>query len=550
MISLIANPGEKDCRDEGGRCQSNGVPCENGTIMTGLCLWGAKIKKECCVKDLDLTCIEKGGTCQHRVHVACRPPTSLGYFSGECDKGYTGKRKCCRDKWLQLIVRLRSLKLLNRHWTRGHIIDSYLETAIRNTSRQRLHTGTMADKVPMTTKEREKLIESSSRPMSEEERRELMRKLDEDLDAFVKHAQEKGKKETPSENKSIDELVHELKQHPAFLEEIDYSQPLSPDIEALMALKFESEDSTANAESYKEDGNYEFKKKAYRVAADNYTTGIKCASPNRELNAVLYTNRAATQFHLGNYRSSIQDCVFARRFKPDHFKAIMRGALCCMELKKAEDTIQWCDAGLLLQPKNEKLLEMRLRADKLLRSQERDRRKEAVKERKENEEERKLLTAIQSRGIRLAGIKKEQAEKLDPLLLSSLETQHPGGCKVHLDDNGSLHWPVLLLYPEYCETDLIQACAENSRLIDHINHMFGPDVEPAPWDKDRTYTPDKLEVYFEDREKEKLYKVDKSNTLLKCLQHKKYTVHGGTPTFILLVRNSKFRDIFLGRYKT
>ena len=32
------------------------------------------------------------------------------------------------------------------------------------------------------------------------------------------------------------------------------------------------------------------------------------------------------------------------------------------------------------------------------------------------------------------------------------------------------------------------------RLIDHITHMFGADVEPPPWDRERTYTPDTINV--------------------------------------------------------
>ena len=33
---------------------------------------------------------------------------------------------------------------------------------------------------------------------------------------------------------------------------------------------------------------------------DNYTEGVKCRCPDRSLNAILYTNRAAAQFHIGN----------------------------------------------------------------------------------------------------------------------------------------------------------------------------------------------------------------------------------------------------------
>lgn len=56
---------------------------------------------------------------------------------------------------------------------------------------------------------------------------------------------------------------------------------------------------TAKAEAYKEDGNHEFKKKQYHIAVDNYTEGIKCKCPDKQLNAILYTNRAAAQFYRG-----------------------------------------------------------------------------------------------------------------------------------------------------------------------------------------------------------------------------------------------------------
>ena len=54
-----------------------------------------------------------------------------------------------------------------------------------------------------------------------------------------------------------------------------------------------------NATSYKEDGNLNFKRKKYRWAIDNYTAGLKEMAKDKELNAVLYTNRAAANFHIG-----------------------------------------------------------------------------------------------------------------------------------------------------------------------------------------------------------------------------------------------------------
>ncbi len=56
-----------------------------------------------------------------------------------------------------------------------------------------------------------------------------------------------------------------------------------------------------NAESFKDDGNHNFKFKKYRWAIDNYTAGIKQMSADKELNAILYTNRAAANFRIGNH---------------------------------------------------------------------------------------------------------------------------------------------------------------------------------------------------------------------------------------------------------
>ncbi len=46
-----------------------------------------------------------------------------------------------------------------------------------------------------------------------------------------------------------------------------------------------------------------------------------------------------------------------------------------------------------------------------------------------------------------------------------LETHHPSAAKVRLDDEGKLHWPVMFLYPEYGQTDLIEAFSEDVRLV-------------------------------------------------------------------------------------
>ena len=90
----------------------------------------------------------------------------------------------------------------------------------------------------------------------------------------------------------------------------------------LQDLKYSPDENTPDelAKNYKEDGNFNFKCKKYRFAVASYTEGLKAKSTDLEINTQLLTNRAAAQFHIGNYRSSLLDCQMALRFTPDHMK--------------------------------------------------------------------------------------------------------------------------------------------------------------------------------------------------------------------------------------
>jgi len=390
-----------------------------------------------------------------------------------------------------------------------------------------------------------------SRDMTDESRAEMTQKLQDDLEDFVAERSKeaiKNKKNAPEDTRSTDEIWEELKNHPCFLKEIDYTKPLPPEIEGLMALKYESEDPVASAISYKEDGNEEFKKKKYKISIANYTEGITIKCPDKEVNAVLYTNRAAAQFHIKNYRTSFNDCIFARKFKPDHVKAITRGAHCSSEMRRYGDCIRWCDAVLMMEPENSAILKLRVDADKGLRAQERDARKKAAQERREEEEDNKLLKTIQDRGVSVASLKVDKDSKINPLLLTALESHNPSGAKVHLDKEGTLHWPVIFFYPEHAQTDFISAFDENACFCDHLSHMFSTEAPPASWDLDSKYKPQDIEIFFENIDEEKLYKINSESSLLAAIRHKKYKVYAGTPGFILIVRGSKFAKEFFTRY--
>ncbi|XP_051987144.1 tetratricopeptide repeat protein 4 [Xyrauchen texanus] len=344
-------------------------------------------------------------------------------------------------------------------------------------------------------------------------------------------------------------------------EEIDPTK--DPDLACIQSI-IHDDDRTPEeqAMSIKDEGNEYFKEKNYKKAVVSYTAGLKKKCSDMELNTVLYTNRAAAHFHLGNMRSAFNDATAAKKLKPDHIKAIVRGAQCCMELCHYAEASQWCDEGLRLLPTDKKLQDLRAKADKMKREVERDARKAKVKAKKEQNEREALLTAIKERGIKLLKPEPPQhkgsdsedndgdggsSRALADLELDGISSHETMGAQVYMDELGVLHWPVLFLYPEHRQTDFISAFCENSSFMDHLAVMFGEEL--PPWDTERKYQPQNLQLFFEDREKGNFYQVNLEKSLLNILQHQRCFVKAGTPCFIVLVSKSPFSKQFLSGKK-
>lgn len=179
---------------------------------------------------------------------------------------------------------------------------------------------------------------------------------------------------------------------------------------------------------------------------------------------------------------------------------------------------------------------------------------------KEQNEKEALLTAIKERGVKLLKTKPLRhrgsdsedddggsSRALADLELDGISSQEATKARVYMDEQEVLHWPVLFLYPEHSQTDFISAFCENSSFMDHLAVMFGEEL--PPWDSERKYQPQNLQLFFEDPEKGNLYQVDLEKSLLNVLQHKRCLVKAGTPSFIVLVSGSPFSEQFLSGKK-
>lgn len=126
-------------------------------------------------------------------------------------------------------------------------------------------------------------------------------------------------------------------------------------------LQFGDDNLRAIAEVHKNEGNDEYKKNNFNSAIFFYTEGIKVNCKDEDLNAKLYSNRAAAHFNLGNYSETVSDAKIAIELKPSYLKAFVRGASACIQLKKFKEANTWCDEGLTIDPNNQTLLELRER---------------------------------------------------------------------------------------------------------------------------------------------------------------------------------------------
>lgn len=373
-------------------------------------------------------------------------------------------------------------------------------------------------------------------PMTDEERLALCQKLDQELDDFINGLERKRYTDGWSE----DTWEEEMDKHPFFMKDTPADGELSPLAEGLAKLKYDPSENTALelATNYKEDGNFNFKHKNYRLAIMGYTEGIRIKCGDAEMDASLYNNRAASHWQLKNYRSSLADSEKALTYNPKHAKARLRAAKSALEVAKYDTCIEHCQKILEETKDNTEVTELMKKARKKKQLLERDQRKKERDASAKSKQKETVVKAILSRGIRVSNCEDE-----DDLDLAKLEPVLPGAhdAIVHVED-GILKWPLLFLYPEYQMTDFIKACPETVPLIDQLEQLF-----PAPWDERGEYRKDSVNVYFEGYDKMP-HVIDSKEQLGNLLVLKYFELKAGTPAFFILPRGSKVERTFLESY--
>mmetsp|Transcript_128095 Transcript_128095/g.370791 ORF Transcript_128095/g.370791 Transcript_128095/m.370791 type:complete len:417 (-) Transcript_128095:305-1555(-) len=102
-------------------------------------------------------------------------------------------------------------------------------------------------------------------------------------------------------------------------------------------------------------GNFRFMQNDYGAAAELYTRALAIVSKLSEDDpaaADIYSNRAEARLRLRSWEAALNDAMEAIRRKPDHSKALLRGATAAMHLKRLCEAKRLVDCCLKFNPYN------------------------------------------------------------------------------------------------------------------------------------------------------------------------------------------------------
>uniref|UniRef100_A0A383V5T9 Cns1/TTC4 wheel domain-containing protein n=1 Tax=Tetradesmus obliquus TaxID=3088 RepID=A0A383V5T9_TETOB len=258
-----------------------------------------------------------------------------------------------------------------------------------------------------------------------------------------------------------------------------------PDYIAMKALEEESTPEE-RAENFKQQGNNKLRvglksknRLLLREAVEAYTKGLALKCSDTQLNLALHNNRAHVHSLLGNWRSALQDSLAALQLEPASIKAVFRGARAALKLGQWDVCGQLLQQGLALEPEAAELLQIQQELAASRKQHEDQQAAQAAAREAALAPSRKLAAAIVLKGYRL-----------------TLPEVHVGSKQPYVDKQGALHWPVMLLYPETGQQDVIEDWHEEDLVAEHLDVMFGPDAPSIDWDTAGEYSRQRVQLYY------------------------------------------------------
>jgi tetratricopeptide (TPR) repeat protein len=105
----------------------------------------------------------------------------------------------------------------------------------------------------------------------------------------------------------------------------------------------------------------------------------------------------------GNYRKAVEDCEECLKINSQNEKAYYRGAKACVEAKRWEKAIEFCEAALKIKPSKSIRL-LKEEAEKSLKRQKEIEAEKLEYERQKKQIPKQIMKMLQERGIKVTYI--------------------------------------------------------------------------------------------------------------------------------------------------
>ena len=255
------------------------------------------------------------------------------------------------------------------------------------------------------------------------------------------------------------------------------------DLAALQAL---DEESTPDekAEALREQGNDALTARSdpasARTAVQSYTNALAVSGCSDSHCISAFINRSKAHFRLRNLRSSLNDACSALTLDPTNAKAAFRACKACILLGRLDEVFTHTASGLQSQPWNQELKKLREHAEALI---------EQRSHREQREAERKAETTAYAQQVAAA------------LHWRSISVSRPvfdshGDPRPWIDEDGILHWRLLVLYPEVGQSDILQDASEEATVGAILDTLL---EQPPIWDCCNAYARESVELAYQKR---------------------------------------------------
>ncbi len=164
--------------------------------------------------------------------------------------------------------------------------------------------------------------------------------------------------------RDVDSTLKSWDSVPLFMKDLptDADADTQTALDALQSLAFDGSPDEVAA-NFKQQANDYFRARRFREALGFYSQAIDAHPHDQALLETLHANRAACHLELHNYGSTLRDTSAVLAINAKNEKAYYRAAKALIALDRCKDAVDCCDHALGVNPDNDAIAALKLKAE-------------------------------------------------------------------------------------------------------------------------------------------------------------------------------------------